>query len=357
MAHDLNFNNGRWSMYSLREVPWHQLGQVVEQPVISDEVKRLAGLDWNVELEPLLRQDMSPLDTHVATIRSDNRRTLGVVTKGYVPVQNSALFDWLKGLDGFADVTIETAGALGNGETVWVMARCNGLAYDLGDGGTMPYMLLSNGHAGNRRVHIMPTTVRVVCANTLRAATEGRKRKILMGKDTITTADLSNGFALRHTANVNDAMKRVQEAYASTTNAWKATEEAMRFLASKELTRQNMAKLLVETFTEDASDDDEEPKDEGERAAEIRRMREDRLAAILDSKTCAIGKLAGTAYAGLQALTEYIDHELPTQIRGEYEDRNRAIGLRRLASTNFGGDGDKLKSRAFGLAMALADQV
>lgn len=378
MAHNLNqFTdaNGdqRSALYSLRESAWHGLGQVVERPVSDGEAIKLAGLDWDVSLEPLLRQDMSALESHVATVRSDTHETLGVVGRGFVPVQNAALFEWLRGLDGYADVTIETAGALGNGETVWAMGRCDGLGLDLGDGGVKPYLLVSNGHAGNRRVHIMPTTVRVVCQNTLRMAESAKtKRAIVSGKLDL-AANLTNGFALRHTANVSESMKRVRDAYAATTNAWKITEEALRFLHSKQFTTSDLKRLMIETFDKPVKDEDvvEGVKaviaadDETGRAAIIRDHRNQRITEILTGPTCNQPKIAGTMYSALQAVTEFIEHELPVAVRnverfdGESrgEAKTRATDLRRLASTNFGGPGDELKESAWDLALELAGAV
>lgn len=376
MAHNLNSftdANGaqRSAFFSLRESAWHGLGQVVDRPVSDGEAIKLAGLDWNVSLEPLLRQDMSPLESHVATVRSDTKATLGVVSTGFVPVQNIELFEWMRGLDGYADVTIETAGALGAGESVWCMGRCDGLKLDLGDGGIQSYLLVSNGHAGNRRVHIMPTTVRVVCQNTLRMAESSKnKKRVLVNGNTDLKANLTSGFAFRHTTNVAENMKRVRDAYASTTDAWKTTEEALRFLHSKQFTVQSLNRLFVETFEKPAKEEEviegvtaAVAADESERAKLIREERMKRLHEILGSETCNRPKIAGTLYSAFQAVTEFIEHELPVAVRnveradGESrgEAKSRAIDLRRLTSTNFGGPGDALKETAWDLALELAN--
>lgn len=347
MAHNLNLkSNGDAAFYSLRESAWHGLGTVVNAPVADPEVRKIAGLDWDVTTEPLLRNDMTPVDGFRATVRSDTRETLGVVGPSYTPVQNAELFDWLRGLDGYTDVTIETAGALGKGETVWVMGKCNDLKLDLGDGGIQPYMLLSNGHAGNRQVTIMPTTVRVVCENTLRMAVGKGERK----------QALSSGFQLRHTTNVVEAMKRIQQAYAATTNAWKATEEALRFLATKQYTTEKLVKLMTRTFEPDVTEDEaEDVTDESVRAKLIRETRERRLLEILASQTCSALPIRGTMYSALQAMTEYIEHETLVTVRDVGPDeKKRALAMARFRSVNFGGNGDKAKSRAWDAALELA---
>jgi phage/plasmid-like protein (TIGR03299 family) len=351
MAHNLADNSiGGKSFYSLRQSGWHNLGNVVDAPVSDERCAQLAGVDWDVNLQPLLRDDMVAIESHMATVRSDNGATLGVVGRNYTPMQNRDMFAWFRGLEGVAKITIETAGALGKGETVWAMARCDGLRLDLGDGGIQPYLLFANGHDGSRRVTIMPTTVRVVCQNTLRMAEGAGKRK----------GTLSSGYALRHTSGIADALASIQKAYAKTSEAWKRTEEALRFLASRRITNEGLQRLFTEPWipkkaevknliTGEVLSTVVEDKDEGVRALAIRQARERRLNELLVSPTCKIGKLGDTWYAAVQAVTEYLDHEAVT--RGE-NDREKA--MRRLESANFGGTSDEVKGRAWDLALDLA---
>ena len=48
MAHNLNFNErtGKYSFFSVKETPWHNLGQVVSEHPTSAEAIRHAGLDY-----------------------------------------------------------------------------------------------------------------------------------------------------------------------------------------------------------------------------------------------------------------------------------------------------------------------
>lgn len=51
MSHEINFNEntGKHSFFSVKETPWHGLGQVIEDYPTSKEALQFAGLDYKVE--------------------------------------------------------------------------------------------------------------------------------------------------------------------------------------------------------------------------------------------------------------------------------------------------------------------
>lgn len=361
MSHELNVNNGRYSFFSNRLPAWHELGQVVDRDVTDDEALKLAGLDWGVELMPLCRSDMTPIETHSCVVRSDNKETLGVVGAGYMPLQNVDLFKWMRGLQSIGKVTIETAGALRNGDTVWVLAKVDGLRFDIRGDAFQGYLSLTNGHAGNHKLLLTPTMIRQVCANTTRMIT-GQLRK----------NDLASGYELMHRNGLHENLEKIAELYKRTAEAWKRTQEAMTFLADKPLTEPKLVRLFTESFipkkaveqapqqdaetidTEDAEVEEvpAEAKDESVRAAAIRMEREKRLREILASPTCQLPGTRGTLFSGLQAVGEFCDFEINVRPK-VVNARNTAEA--RLRSACMGGKGDDIKRRAFQVAMELAE--
>lgn len=367
MAHNLEQRaDGRYSFVGLRQPAWHGLGKIIEAPISDADWMKEAGLDFQIEKMPLYRKDMEGVPSHFAIVRTDNQKTLGVVSKAYEPVQNIALMEWLRGLDGFADVTIETAGVLGQGETVFISARCNGLKFGIGGDEHRAYMLMTNGHIGNRRLTAGPTGTRAVCENTVSMATG--HMNVDDTKGFALSGNLSSGFTMRHTKNIADMMSDIQQAYARTSECWKMTEEVMRALALKPITEEMITDLFTKPFAQpkkvnkdaealaelisDAPNDakaKEEEHDESVVATAMAQAREKRLREILASETCTRYEATrDTLFAGFNAVTEYVTHEL--NVKAGDDDKN---GTRRRFEANLLDRGDRIKRKAYKVAMEL----
>lgn len=64
----------------------------------------------------------------------------------------------------------ETAGSLKDGKRAWMLARIPKGIRAAGDDVVEPYVLLTNSHDGSMALRMFPTTIRVVCQNTLNLA-------------------------------------------------------------------------------------------------------------------------------------------------------------------------------------------
>ena len=166
------------SMFSVREVPWHGLGQIVMDAPNSEEALKLAGLDWEVLPMPVFTHtpggdNLQTIHNTVCNVRSDNGYPLGIVSGQYRIVQNKEAFAFTDELLG-GGVTYETAGSLNYGKRVWLLAKMPS-TYILDDE-FVPYLVFTNGHDGKGAVKVAITPVRVVCQNTLNIALSGAKR-------------------------------------------------------------------------------------------------------------------------------------------------------------------------------------
>lgn len=172
MTHDLFGDR----MAYVGEVPWHGLGKEVPETVTSIEMCKAAGLDWTVRKVP------AP-GSRIVDVRNERydrylifrqklhgemgEAALGMVGSGYEPVQNSEAFEFFEPFISSNFARFHTAGALGNGERVWVLARLNEQISIGRDDLIDRYLLLSNTHNGSGSVSVRFTPIRVVCQNTL----------------------------------------------------------------------------------------------------------------------------------------------------------------------------------------------
>jgi phage/plasmid-like protein (TIGR03299 family) len=144
------------SMFSVRQVPWHGLGAVLDRPpaTIADAIE-LSGLGWQVKREPIAvdRGDAATADDwweprceeipgYYATVRQDTRQVLGIVGERYRIVQNHEAFQFVDQLIGSA-MHFETAGSLHGGRQVWVLATLPD-HIEVGGDPVRSYVLLMN---------------------------------------------------------------------------------------------------------------------------------------------------------------------------------------------------------------------
>ena len=131
MPHNINVTNVGPSMMHVGEPPWHSLGTKLDKPATAEEAIQAARLDFTVRKFPLLastnklsaESHFLPVDSHFATVRTDTKEVLGVVGSRYEPIQNKDAFTTFDALVGEGEAIYHTAGALGNGERIWILAK------------------------------------------------------------------------------------------------------------------------------------------------------------------------------------------------------------------------------------------
>ncbi len=178
MAHELHIEDGRASIMYVGREPWHGLGTKLDRPATAAEAIKAAHLDYEVRKIPLHAHENGfglRVEGKYAVVPANkwNQPTcpiFGIVGEGYRILQNVEAFAWFDSIVGAGAAVYHTAGALGEGERVWILAKLPG-HMQVADGDIAnKYLLLSNSHDGNSSVQIRFTPVRVVCANTLSQA-------------------------------------------------------------------------------------------------------------------------------------------------------------------------------------------
>jgi len=211
MAHNINHNSitGKDSFFSVKEIAWHGLGQVVSNYPTSSEAIRFAGLDYEVIKSPLTTKGTGiaigdnglltvgnelTVPNYFATLRADTNEIFGVVGKDYAVVQNKDAFAFFDSIVGGDGILYETAGALGKGERIFITAKLPDYIRVGKDDIIEKYLFLTTSHDGSGSITAAFTPIRIVCNNTLNAAMKNK----------------SNAIRIRHTAN---AKQRLDDAH------------------------------------------------------------------------------------------------------------------------------------------------
>src|SRR6476646_208313 len=145
------------------ETPWHGLGKKVPATVNASEMICAANLNWSVDKLPApgarLLDPENEIYERYLIVRQPvgdeaEGMALALVGRGYEPLQNVDAFTFFEPFIDNKWATFETAGALGNGERVWVLARLNGDMIIAADDVVERYLLLSNTHDGSGAVTV-----------------------------------------------------------------------------------------------------------------------------------------------------------------------------------------------------------
>jgi len=126
MPANIATTNGKPAFMFYGEEPWHRLGQKLEAPATAAEAITAAGLDYEITLTDVATVDGMMVPKTKAVVRYDNQTVLGVVSDKYCPVQNRQAFSFLDAVVADGGLRYHTAGALGRGEKVFLLAKLPG---------------------------------------------------------------------------------------------------------------------------------------------------------------------------------------------------------------------------------------
>jgi phage/plasmid-like protein (TIGR03299 family) len=240
MPADLDYSRGRAAVMVVGETAWHREGHVFVRPPETIEEAMAASLtDFPVGPRSIYWRDVGGSYVHAAShqaiVRTDTEALLGVVGRGYRPIQNLDAFRVLQPLldDGLA--TIETCGALRDGRDVWMLVRFrldDPVVLDTfealaGKDGIATFGLMFNNHTGERQGNCRVTPTRVVCRNTLEMA---------IGSE--------DGFYVRHTG---DVAAKLRDA---ATEMWSSLVRGYREAAGRCLLLSQYKPMTQEQFRE-----------------------------------------------------------------------------------------------------------
>ena len=263
------------SMAYVGETPWHGLGsslpsgqpievwadkagmnwQIKEAPVcfvaagltadningITDSVNVLKAKDklvnFDADVIDLSRSLVDFLD-HKVLYRSDSQLPLSVVSSRYKVVQPLEVLEFYRDLTEQFGFELETAGVLKQGRKFWALAR-TGQSCVLGRQDEVNgYVLLATSCDGSLATTVTPTTVRVVCQNTL----------------SIAVNNSVNAIRVPHNTHFNAT--EVKRRLNLTTGHWDEFKLMMAELTKRRVSDKEVEQFLVEVLSPTASLED-----------------------------------------------------------------------------------------------------
>jgi phage/plasmid-like protein (TIGR03299 family) len=286
------------SMFSVREMPWHREGTVLaDYPGDWAEARKLAGLDWDpvttevyavIGINPDGTTHYEPIDGWKSISRSDTGAVLSINKDSYTVIDHGEMGEIVEAVLAQPNVKWETAGVLDSGRSVWCLALLDEPITLPGDTSpTLPYLAITNRHDGTAACALRATAVRIVCANTFRAAE-------LEGERTGAT------FSFIHKSSWRNRIEEARQAVTGArTEMRRYTELAAELLNIPITSRQR--ELFVTEFipmppTGLVTDRVARNVEEARKALRL----------LFDSTTNE--QIAGTAYGLVQAAGEYLDH-------------------------------------------------
>lgn len=171
-----------------REPAWHILGNVVDELTLEDTGLGGWGIlgqpayvkigDEFVEVDPKLGQVMTRM------LKNGTRAPLSMVGPNIVPHQNEDLEVFARalleiGADSDNPLIFEAGGSLMDGKRVWLLFQIPG-TFEVGGDRFARYLCVETSHDGRGATRAFITYIRVVCWNTLSAASNAATNKYVI---------------------------------------------------------------------------------------------------------------------------------------------------------------------------------
>lgn len=308
MGHNLDITAGTASFVSAREDAWHQLGTVLPDAFTAEQAMEAGHLGgWNVRKTPtyaLLDDGRKvPMAGRYAVIR-DNPVTagqvdvIGNVGEAYHIIQNEEHAALLNALVDESGAHFETAGALDGGRRVFITMKLPGHIQIGGVDRVDNYIAAMNSHDGSAAFSFIVTPVRIVCQNTLNLA----------------FSQASHVIKTRHTSGAQRLIvAQARQALDMTFEYIEGFQEQAERLINTTLTQGAFDEIIAREFGA--------PEDAAPATITRTDRKLDEMSRLFADAYTQEG-IRNTAWAGLNAITEWADHFSPT--RGEDRETARA---------------------------------
>jgi phage/plasmid-like protein (TIGR03299 family) len=315
------------SMAYVGATPWHTLGNQLpaHQPI--EVWAKKAGMDWKICEAPVrfMTEQAGSLgaimtfDDQKVLYRSDTKTPLSVVSSRYQVVQPQSVLEFYRDLTEISGFELETAGVLKEGRKFWALAKTGKEAALKGNDVVRGYILLATSCDSTLATTATPTTVRVVCNNTLTVALNGA----------------SSAIKVPHSTSFDP--QAVKQQLGIAVSQWDSFMYGMRTLAERKVKSHESMNYFLKVLCQTDTQVDPVLGLTNERALK-------KVQALYEGQGhgSEMASASGTAWGLLNAVTEFVDHERRAKNQ-EY----------RMDSAWFG-QGASLKQRALDHALLLA---
>jgi phage/plasmid-like protein (TIGR03299 family) len=308
-------------MFSVKVIPWHKLGKILNSPPTSAEAIVEAGLDWEVEKKQIYwkseNNEYIPYTKRNALVRTRDNNPLSVVSDSYKPLQNKVAFEWFDPIVKAGDATYETAGSLQGGKKIWILAKLKRDMEVVKGDEVRNYLLLANGHDGVTGIMIQPSNIRTVCENTLLQS---------LGTGLVTT--------IWHHGDISEKMDRIKRLLGLAEKQFEQKHEMYKAMANFPVNDTNIAGYvhhLIPNANEEAT----------ERIKESVTAAQEKIWELAETGLGTdIPGVKGTMWGLYSSAIEFGDYYMPRKVRD-------------LASYQLFGLGSQFKKRAYDKALEM----
>lgn len=308
--------------------PWHGLGNLLAPKQPLEVWAKQAGMDWQIQESPV--RFMTETAGHLGAIqsfpeqkvlyRSDTQQALSVVSQRYQVVQPREVLEFYRDLTEIAGYELETAGVLKGGKKFWALAKTGQSAALKGADLVHGYLLLATSCDGTLATTATPTTIRVVCNNTLTIAVNGTTQAIKVPHSTKFDA------------------QAVKQQLGVAVSQWDSFMYRMRTLSERKVKSHEAMNYFLRVLCDNSSSNGKpEPAPlSNERAL-------NKVQSLYDGQGhgADLESAKGTAWGLLNAVTEYVDHE------------KRARSNEHRMDSAWFGQGASIKQKALDAALQL----
>lgn len=308
------------------EEPWHGLGNRLPAKQPLEIWQQQAGMNWQIKESPVrfMADSIGALGSihsfpeQKVLYRSDTKEALSVVSQRYQVVQPREVLEFYRDLTEISGYELETAGVLKGGKKFWALARTGQSTVLKGNDQVNGYLLLATSCDGTLATVATPTTIRVVCNNTLTIAVNGATQALKVPHSTRFDA------------------QAVKQQLGIAVSQWDGFMYRMRTLAERKVKSHEAMNYFLRVLCDAQPASGEVAVLSNERALK-------KVQQLYDGqgRGSELEAAKGTAWGLLNAVTEYVDHE------------RRARSTEYRMDSAWFGQGAVIKRRALDTALQL----